>query len=195
MKKIVYLTLLLILLAVFCTLQLSYAFGPSSHIYISTEHGNNKYPAGYPDSRWFAYFFNVISPDYLVIKNLRYRKFKERIFPADWGHSPDPFHDPELDPEFYFFDSHNMGYVMWVIAQQRNDTIENNEWNKAMALGWGSHIAEDWIAHHPKFNPIHHYALWLPGTWSDKAGFTRHKDIEKLMDFYVHAKTYQSKSL
>jgi hypothetical protein len=67
---------------------------------------------------------------------------------ADYFHSPDPRIENEQRP---FADMPNFGYLMLAVA---NNNGAITEFAQAQALGWGGHIAADWVAHNKNLFPI-----------------------------------------
>ncbi|MDI6716414.1 MAG: hypothetical protein QME63_05675 [Actinomycetota bacterium] len=66
----------------------------------------------------------------------------------DYFHSPDPKYDQGTWP---YCDKPNFAYLMLKVSG-RNGLLSNKE--REQALGWGGHIAADWVAHNNNLFPI-----------------------------------------
>lgn len=116
--------LLLIIILTFISSTISFSFGPSTHIYISSNQGNKNYfPIG--DYPWYLYFFNTLGPDSTIGQFTTIATEKE-VYPVDWAHSPVPKFVPEADrlreeEKWLFYNSHNFGYLMWILAPDKQN--------------------------------------------------------------------------
>lgn len=66
----------------------------------------------------------------------------------DYLHSPNPKYEGGKRP---YADKPNFAYLMLKVSE-KNGVVSDNE--KARALGWGGHIAADWVAHNDNLFPI-----------------------------------------
>lgn len=132
----------------------AYTWGPVTHYHI-----NDQARSGFEYQEIYA--FNGTGPDmFNLLKN----------FP-DYAHSPNPKKEGAERP---YWDSPNSAYLMLKVAGLDTSISSKNE---AYGLGWGGHIAADWVAHNDNLFPIS-----PRGSKEEKLHFLG----ETLYDLYVY---------
>lgn len=150
-------TLLVLILVILLFSQPAYAWGPITHYHINRESGFGQW-ISYP----FVFYQNGTGPDMFY--------GKKPI--VDYAHSPDLA--PGSDYSYPYKDQPNFAYIM--LKVRGKDWPESRYF--ASAMGWGGHIAADWVAH-GRVYPIVEY--WL----DDPIGYVLHPRGEALYDYYM----------
>ncbi len=166
--------LCLTLIIFILTPAFAYAWSPVTHYHISKE----AYPNLFQDEDEQEIFcLNSTGPDMICFWPLGKDSYPikqpdgDDYDWADFFHSPDPKIKRNGDTPYWY--KPNFAYLM-LKAAGYPDSISSL--NKAYALGWGGHIAADWVAHNKNL-----FAICPKGSWGEK----KHLLGESIYDLYV----------
>ncbi len=174
MKRVkVFLCLFLIVLLL--TPSCALAWCPVTHYHINKEACPNLFQASEEQK---IFYLNGTGPDMFCLWPLvdgPYPLKKPDGSDYDWAdfvHSPDPKEESGKKP---YWKKQNFAYLKLKVAGHPSNIIPTN---KAYSLGWGGHIAADWVAHNRNL-----FAICPPGSLGEK----KHGIGETLYDIYVYA--------
>ncbi len=150
--------LALILIVLIIMPNLAYAWSPVTHYHINKAAHPGLFSSQEENLIFYA---NGMGPD-LICRVWRYWPFYDPPYPfkdpdgrdydwADFLHSPDPKRVKNSITPYPYWNSPNFAYLMLKTAGYPSKITSKN---KAYSLGWGGHIAADWVAHNKNLFPI-----------------------------------------
>ncbi|MDI6892744.1 MAG: Ig-like domain-containing protein [Actinomycetota bacterium] len=163
MERVRKLTVVVLISAMAFTSTPAFAWKPVTHYHINKQ-ANKDLNVMY----WDIYCDNGTGPDMFGLPPSYGRV-------EDYVHSPDEFRKKEDDQIKYpYRNSPNFAYIMLKARGLNSPTSRYY----ASGLGWGGHIAADWVAHNEKLFPI-------PLSLTSKEAYF-HARGEALYDYYVY---------